>query len=175
MSREDLEIEFESLKGTNILQSKRIEEYEQQIYDLKRHLAISKSMEQHFSSEIESLQSIHDAKLEELMKKIALHEEQITLLHQQHTETIQHYETELIKKENEIIENMNEMKQSSRDVSLKDEREKCSDEIYQLKTKINDLTEDLIEFEIKYKDAILNNTSLENKNTVVYNKYFLSI
>lgn len=154
MSRDYLEIELDAIKNENIIKTKEIEDYKLQIDKLKHSVAISSSVEQLFFSETESLKSIHDAKIEELMKKITLHEEQIRLLHNKHTETIKYYENELIKKES-FCDCMNEIKKSAKNAK--------GDLIVKLEMKITDLTEKLTEHEF-------NNNLLKHQNNVIFSQ-----
>lgn len=170
MTREELESELLKVKDTNTSNMKRKEHFEQQLYEIKRELSTAHAMEEHLSSEIESLQSADRSVSHKLMKKLKALDEEILVLKQTNAQTIQSYESQLheldleinVCKENRKTEGSNSNEKVNKETVSEYERE-----IAELESKIKELQPAVSDSEAKYNEVAQNNDVLETKITVI--------
>lgn len=165
MSKEKLESELLNLRNKNIVGI----ENNEQLTEMKRQLATTKTRIENLSSELDSLQSTDISETNKLMKQIEAREREIQSLKQVNTENMLSYESQIQEKRKEV-QKLKGNEKSEVNKSTDDHLEKitqCTDTIFELKSMIEQLTLALADNEYKYTEAMQKRGLLENMISVI--------
>lgn len=165
MSKEKLESELLNLRNQNIVGI----ENDEQLTEMKRQLATTKTRIENLSSELDSLQSTDISETNKLMKQIEAREREIQSLKQANTENMLSYDSQIQEKHIEV-QKLKENEKTEVNKSTEDTMEKITqytDTIFELKSMIEQLTLTLADNEYKCSEAMQKRGLLENMIGVI--------
>ncbi|GLV34450.1 spindly [Carabus blaptoides fortunei] len=162
MSREELESELLKLESINTSNMKLVDDHAQQLYEMKRELSTAKAMEEHITSEIESLEIKDKSVSQKLMKHLEALNEEIMVIKRTNAENIQTYESQLyeMELEKQASNENRKIKASNTDKDILSENLR---EIAELELKIEQLLPAVTESEARYTELTRRNDVLDNK------------